>query len=59
MMEALGYGKVAFDAYSDHADYKTHDGKPIPRWNDLTDAVRGHWDAAAAAAIEQSDQDGR
>jgi hypothetical protein len=58
-MADLEYGKVAFDAYSDHADYKTHDGKPIPQWDDLTDAVREHWDAAALAAIEQWDQDGR
>jgi hypothetical protein len=42
-------GKVAFEAYTAQAGGKTHDGKPIPAWEALTDSVRASWTAAARA----------
>lgn len=41
--------RIAFEAYSASVDGKTHDGRPIPSWDDLTPAVRQAWDAAAQA----------
>lgn len=38
----------AYDAYGGHADWKTHDGRPMPRWFDLPEKTRGHWLAAIA-----------
>lgn len=40
-------GKSSYEAYADHADWRTHDGRPMPQWVDLTDAVRGHWEWTA------------
>lgn len=44
-------GRIAFDAYRESAGSLTYDGKPIPLWHELTDAVREHWRRAALAAI--------
>lgn len=43
-------GQVAFEAYTKEKGGTTHDGKPIPPWEDLGDAVRGAWQAAGEAA---------
>lgn len=42
-------GQVAFGAYRAAVGELTHDGNPIPRWDQLGDRVRGAWSAAAAA----------
>lgn len=36
-----------YDAYGDHADWKNFQGNAMPAWKDLTDVVRGHWQAVA------------
>lgn len=41
--------KVAFEAYCESVGGQTHDGKPIPAWEDLTHEVRSAWHAAAQA----------
>jgi hypothetical protein len=38
-------GATAFEIYSMHADGKDHKGKPLPGWNELSDAVKSHWNA--------------
>ena len=38
-----------YEAYGDHADWKNFQGNAMPAWKDLTDAVRGHWQAVADA----------
>ncbi|MFH9403247.1 hypothetical protein ACH4JS_26380 [Streptomyces sp. NPDC017638] len=43
-------GQVAYLAYSEATDGLTHDGRPMPAWDDLGDTVQGAWIAAAAAA---------
>lgn len=45
----MDLGRLAYHAYGDHASWTTFDGRPMPLWDDLTDAVREHWDAAAEA----------
>jgi hypothetical protein len=45
------YGQAAFEAYAAHTDNKTFDGREIPRWEDLTIAVREAWERAADAAV--------
>lgn len=43
-----------FDAYNEEGPtpWKTFDGRDVPRWNDLNDAVRGKWVAAAKVATK-------
>ncbi len=36
----------AFNAYGEHCGWKTFDGRDMPRWADVNDAVRSHWVAA-------------
>lgn len=38
-----------FNAYNEHGPnaWKTFDGRPVPKWNELNDAVRDKWRAAA------------
>lgn len=50
----MSYGQVAFDAYRSHVSATTYDGRPIPEWGDLTDAVRGAWEASAWAVLATS-----
>jgi hypothetical protein len=52
MMNDLTRGKVAFQAYSKAVGRKTHDGKPIPEWEDLSETVRNGWEAAANAVVK-------
>ncbi|MCZ0207892.1 hypothetical protein OZK63_20995 [Streptomyces sp. UMAF16] len=42
-------GQAAYLAYSEATDGLTHDGRPMPAWDDLGDTVQGAWIAAAAA----------
>lgn len=42
-------GRTAFEAYSDSVGGHTYDGKPIPTWPSLSDAVRLGWTRAASA----------
>lgn len=43
----------AYEAYFEDAEGKTFDGRPMPAWGDLGEAVQRHW-AAAAAALDSS-----
>lgn len=57
--------RVMFNAYGEHAEWKSWDGRPMPKWSkddwpsgtpdddrrEINDAVRSHWIAAAAAAL--------
>ena len=40
-----------FDAYGAHCDWKAWDGRPMPSWEAVNDAVRSHWCAAAEEAL--------
>lgn len=39
-------GELAYDAYRNKAGGLTYDGKPMPLWADLGDAVQSRWNAA-------------
>lgn len=51
--------QIAYEAYAEDADWQTFDGRPMPEWGDLTDAVREHWDAAVSAVITEVLEDRR
>lgn len=46
-------GRIAFEAYSRAMNGKTYDGKPIPKWEDLSEAVREGW-RQATIAVQQN-----
>lgn len=46
-----GLGRTAFDAYREHADEMTHDGKIMPAWDQLAPETRSHWEWSAMATI--------
>ena len=50
-MTAADLARVMFDAYGAHCDWKAWDGRPMPSWEAVNDAVRSHWEAAAQAAL--------
>lgn len=54
----VGMARRMFDAYCQHANGSTHDGKPIPPWGKLSEAVREHWIAAALAACQHLERVG-
>lgn len=49
MQMEKSWGQTNFDAYNEAAGGLTHDGKPIPTWDKLTDQVRANWEAGAKA----------
>jgi hypothetical protein len=51
-MKALA--KVGYDAYGDAAGWENHIGKPMPKWEDLPEAIRAYWEVAAEAIVENS-----
>ncbi|MFI6700325.1 hypothetical protein ACIBJC_15330 [Streptomyces sp. NPDC050509] len=45
----LQLGQLAAAAYSESTGGRTHDGRPIPAWDDLGASVQAAWIAAATA----------
>lgn len=41
--------QLAFDAYLVSSHGKNYEGKPVPAWDDLSEAIRQHWIAAVIA----------
>lgn len=41
--------RIGYEAYGDRADWKAHDGEPMPRWDDLPQHVRDRWMVATGA----------
>lgn len=56
-MGEKSYAQLNFEAYAAAVGGITYDGKPIPKWDDLTQTVRDGWAAGAAAVIESYDPD--
>lgn len=58
-MDDRTLGQIGYNAYGQHSDWKSHDGRPMPRWTEeeakekgaivLPDVVKAHWEAAAEA----------
>ena len=51
-MSDTDLARIMFDAYGAHCEWKAWDGRPMPTWEAINDAVRSHWVAAATAARE-------
>jgi hypothetical protein len=51
MLSAEELGRVGYEAYGDHAEWKAFDGRPMPRWDDLRADIKEKW-AVAALAIQ-------
>lgn len=51
MVDITEFAKGLFNAYGEHCGWKTFDGRDMPRWDGINDAVRGHWKAAAEWAL--------
>lgn len=43
--------KSLYEAYGLSADWKNYQGLPMPSWDQLTEAIRGHWTASAREAL--------
>lgn len=46
-------GKVAYKRYRDAVGGVNYQGKPMPKWNDLTDAIRYGWIMAALSIANE------
>lgn len=48
-----GLAEEMFNAYNEvGTPWKTFDGRDVPRWHEINDAVRAKWEAAANKARE-------
>lgn len=45
-------GKPAYTRYGNHAEWKTYNDLPMPTWENLNDAVRGHWNEVGRMVFE-------
>jgi hypothetical protein len=43
--------KAAYDAYGDKTGWKNFRGDPMPKWEDLPEAIREAWRAATDAVV--------
>jgi len=48
-MEPLG--RIAYEAYAAHQQWKNYQGHPIPSWQDVREDIKDAWDAAAWAVL--------
>ena len=51
-MDDEHFGKIAYAAYGQSADFKNYQGLPMPSWDDLPQQIRQSWVLAAQAVIE-------
>lgn len=47
--------ETGYKAYTADSDNKNYQGKECPAWDDLPQAIRDHWFAAAKAIVEMHD----
>lgn len=43
--------KIAYSAYGKTTDYKNYQGNPMPKFEDLPEAIRNAWINASAAVL--------
>lgn len=46
-------GRHAYDAYCGHRDWKSFNGEPLPKWEEVKPDIQEGWILAAEAAIEK------
>lgn len=53
-------GQIAFEAYGEAAEWRTFDGRPMPRWEELTAPTgietRRRWEVAAQAMLAEHER---
>jgi hypothetical protein len=47
-------GQVGYEAYGEHAEWKSFDGRPMPRWSDLRPDIVEKWEVAARAIAAEA-----
>lgn len=45
--EILELAILGYQAYGDSAGWKNYQDKPMPTWDELPEAIKGHWRTAA------------
>lgn len=45
------FAKALYDKYGEHANWRTFDGRPMPKWEVIGSSVQGHWGAVAGLVI--------
>lgn len=45
----MTYGQIGYEAFVDANGGKAHDGRPMPRWDELPASIVRAWEAAATA----------
>ena len=43
--------KSSYEAYGDNRNWKTHDDKPMPQWDELSETIREAWRVAAESCV--------
>ncbi len=43
---------IGFNAYSERADWKNYEGKPIPKWDELRSDIIEKWCVAVEAIVD-------
>ena len=44
--------QIAYEAYGQSRDWQTHDGKPMPKWDDLPIEIADAWKAVSIAVLK-------
>lgn len=50
-------GTIAYLAYSEATGGLTHDGRPMPAWEDLGETIQGAWIATATAVAARTGEE--
>jgi hypothetical protein len=48
-MDSRTLGQIGYEAYGDHAEWKSFDGRPMPKWAEVRPDIVEKWEVAAAA----------
>ena len=48
----MEHARIGYEAYIAHSGGKNYRGDPCPAWDELPEAIRGHWEAATNACCE-------
>lgn len=52
--ETLGLAVIGYQAYGDAAGWKNYQGNPMPTWEELPEAIKSYWSAAALKIAQQT-----
>jgi len=52
-MDNEHYGKIAYDAYCEHREWKSVRGESLPQWAEQSKELREAWVKAADAVLEE------